>query len=175
MTVTLSSSVAAVDWVDPTEDNKDTLLQHLLLASRTSCHWEGNEYSQEGNHSYHNILTSNKTGDITGKRIAEQHNEPMHVIVYPDKSSNAFLPESTSFFNIDKENIWVTTIKKAEDSDELIIRMYDTEGRNTTVGLHSFFNIDNIQHTNIIEENPMPVSEIKVSNFGIETFSFEIK
>lgn len=175
MTVTLSSSVAAVDWIDPTSDNTDTVLQHLLLASRTSCHWEGNEYSQEGSHSYHNILTSNKTGDITGKQIAKQHNEPLHVTVFPDKSINASLPETASFFNIDKENILVTTIKKAEDTDELVIRMYDTEGENTTVNVRSFFNINNFQQTNIIEENPVPVSKLKVSKYGIETFSFKIE
>lgn len=175
MTVTLSSSVAVVDWIDPTEDNKDTVLQHLLLASRTSCHWEGNEYSQEGSHSYHNILTSNKTGDISGKQIAKQQNEPLHVTVFPDKSVNASLPETASFFNINKENIIVTTIKKAEDTDELVIRMFDTEGENSTVDLKSYFKIYNLHQTNIIEENPMPVKDLKVSKFGIETFSFKAK
>lgn len=175
MTVTLSSSVAAVDWIDPTSDNTDTVLQHLLLASRTSCHWEGNEYSQEGSHSYHNIITSNKTGEITGKKIAEQHNEPIHVIVYPDKSIKASLPETASFFNIDKENIIITTIKKAEDTDELIIRMFDSEGENSQVNLKSFFKTDKFQKTNIIEENPIPVLQLIVPSFGIETFSFKIK
>ena len=175
MTVTLSSSVAAADWIDPTSDNTDTVLQHVLLASRTSCHWEGNEYSQEGSHSYHNILTSNKTGDLTGKRMAKQHNDPIHVTVYPDKSTNASLPETASFFNIDKENIIVTTIKKAEDTDDLIIRMFDDEGKNSIVKVGSFFDITNFQQTNIIEENPVPVSELKVSKYGIETYSFKIK
>ncbi|WP_034044680.1 glycosyl hydrolase-related protein [Wocania ichthyoenteri] len=175
MTVTLSSSVAAVDWIDPTSDNSDTVLQHLLLASRTSCHWEGNEYSQEGSHSYHNILTSNKTGDVSGKQMAKQHNEPLHVTVFPDKSINAFLPETASFFNIDKENVIVSTIKKAEDTDELVIRMFDTEGENSTVDLKSYFKINNFKQTNIIEENPVPVKDLKVSKYGIETFTFKTK
>ena len=175
MAVTLSSSVAAVDWIDPTSDNTNTVLQHVLLASRTSCHWEGNEYSQEGSHSYHNILTSNKSGNNTGERIAKQHNDPIHVNVYPDKSANAFLPETVSFFNVDKENIIVTTIKKAEDTDELVVRMYDTKGENSTVKVQSFFDINNFKQTNIIEENPVPVSELKVSKYGIETFSFKAK
>ncbi len=175
MTVTLSSSVAAIDWIDPTVENNNSLLQHILLASRTSCHWEGNEYSQEGNHSYHNILTSNKTGDLTGSRIAEQQNDPIHVTVYPDKSVYASLPESVSFFDIDNENIIISTIKKAEDFDKTVIRMYDTQGESTTVGLHSFFDMDKFQQTNIIEENPQQVSKLKVSKYGIETFSFEVK
>ncbi len=175
MTVTLSSSVAAADWIDPTTDQNNTVLQHLLLASRTSCHWEGNEYSQAGSHSYKNILTSNKAGNIEGSRIAKQYNEPLYVSIFPNKSNRATLPESTSFFNIDKENVIITTIKKAEDSENLIIRMYDAEGLNTTVGLNSFFDIHKVQHTNIIEENPQPVREFNISKYAIETFSFEAK
>ena len=175
MTVTLSSSVAAIDWIDPTVDNNNSLLQHILLASRTSCHWEGNEYSQEGNHSFHNILTSNKTGDLAGSRIAEQQNDPIHVTVYPDKSVYASLPESASFFNIDKENVIVTTVKKAEDTEDLIIRMYDTNGENSQVKLSSYFTLDQFQKTNIIEEYPQPVSELKVPKYSIETFSFSAK
>ena len=97
------------------------------------------------------------------------------MVVYPDMSTKASLPESASFFNIDKKNIIVTTIKKAEDTDELVIRMFDTEGENSTVDLKSYFKINNFQHTNIIEENAVPVKELKVSKFGIETFTFKSK
>ncbi|WP_242135624.1 glycoside hydrolase family 38 N-terminal domain-containing protein [Aestuariivivens marinum] len=174
MTVTLSSSVAAIDWIDPTTENKsNTLLQHVLLASRTSCHWEGNEYSQEGNHTFQNILTSNKAGENTGERIAKQYNDPIRIVINPDKSVHATLPEHLSFFNIDADNVIVTTIKKAEDTDELVIRMYDAQGEETSVGLKSFFNIGNYKHTNIIEENPVPISGLKVPKYSIETFSFK--
>jgi len=175
MTVTMSSSVAAVDWIDPTKENKKSVLQHLLLASRTSCHWEGNEYSQEGSHSYNHILTSNKVGDIVGNRMAKQHNDPLHVVLYPSKSVHASLPESTSFFAIDKGNIIITALKKAEDVDELVLRMYDTEAIDSEVKLKSFFKIKGLQKTNIIEENRKPISKIKVPKFSIETFSFKVK
>ncbi len=175
MTITLSSSVAAADWIDPTTNHNKTVLQHLLLASRTSCHWEGNEYSQAGSHSYKNILTSNKAGNMEGSRIAKQYNEPLHVSIFPNKSSRATLPESTSFFNIDNKNIIVTTIKKAEDTEDLIIRMYDAEGKSSKVDLNSFFDIDKVKQTNIIEENPQLVKELNVSKYAIETFSFEAK
>ena len=85
------------------------------------------------------------------------------------------MPETVSFFNIDNENIIITTIKKAEDTDELVIRMFDTEGENSKVNLKSFFKTDKFQKTNIIEENPIPVNDLDVSKFGIETFSFKIK
>lgn len=174
ISVILSSSVAAADWIDPTTHKKGkAVLQHILLASRTSCHWEGNEYSQAGNHDFHNVFTSYKAGSIKGRQIAKQENEPINVVVYPDMSTKASLPESASFFNIDKDNIIVTTIKKAEDTDALVIRMFDTEGEYSTVELKSYFKINNFQHTNIIEENPKPVKDLKVFKFGIETFTFK--
>lgn len=176
ISITLSSSVSAADWIDPTEHSSGkAVLQNLLLASRTSCHWEGNEYSQAGNHDYFNVLTSNKAGSIQGQKIAKQKNEPLHAVVYPIQANNANLPEINSFFSIDKENIIVTTIKKAEDSEDLVIRMYDVAGKDETVTLDSYFDINKLQHTNIIEEDPVPVSELKVSKYAIETFSFKAK
>ncbi|MGB8317686.1 MAG: glycoside hydrolase family 38 C-terminal domain-containing protein, partial [Ignavibacteriaceae bacterium] len=57
--VTLTSSVAVADYIDPTDSlDKNTLLQPLLLASRRSCHWQGNEYLQTGDHHFEFSLTS---------------------------------------------------------------------------------------------------------------------
>ena len=177
ITVTLSSSVAAADWIDPTSHSEGkVVLQHLLLASRTSCHWEGNEYSQAGNHDFHNVFTSNKAGSISGRLIAEQENEPISIIVYPETSTKSFLPESLSFFSINTENVMITTIKKAEDSEDIIARMYNVKNSNERVNISSYFDISSYKHTNIIEENPKPVSpELKVGKYAIETFSFKAK
>ena len=61
-----------------------------------------------------------------------------------------------------------------EDSDNLVIRMYNVQGIDTQVKLNSYFTTDNLQQTNIIEENPQPVSTMNVSKYGIETFSFDV-
>ena len=176
ISVTLSSSVAAADWVDPTalESNK-AVLQNILLASRTSCHWQGNEYSQAGNHYYQNVFTSNKANTIEGQKIAKQKNEPIQVVVYPDNIVGASLPETASFFSIDAEDVMVTTIKKAEDTEDMIVRMYNTKDSNEQVNISSFFKLKDFKQTNIIEENPTAVSpQLKVGKYAIETFSIEV-
>lgn len=176
VSVTLSSSVAAADWIDPTAHNPNkTILQHILLASRTSCHWEGNEYSQAGNHDFHNVFTSNKAGSIVGQRIAKQENEPISVVVYPETSTKSFLPESLSFFSIDTEDVIITTLKKAEDSEDIITRMYNVGEGTEKVNVSSYFNIESYKQTNIIEENPTAVApELKVGGYAIETFSLDV-
>ncbi len=107
--------------------------------------------------------------------IAKQHNEPIHVVVNPEKSVNATLSEKLSFFSVDKENVIVTAIKKAEDSEDFVIRMYDSEGQQTNVQLKSFFDIGAINKTNIIEENPVPVAKIVIPKYSIETFSLDLR
>lgn len=176
ISITLSSSVAAADWIDPTEHVAGkAVLQNLLLASRTSCHWEGNEYSQAGNHDFYNVMTSNMAGSIQGQKIAKQKNEPLHVIVHPDTSIKSYLPESLSFFSIDNEDVIISAIKKAEDTEEIITRMYNVKDSNAKVNVSSYFDIKTYKQTNIIEEDPKPVSsQLKVGKYAIETFSLDI-
>ena len=174
MRIVMSSSVAAFDWIDPTKENEHPLLQHILLASRKSCHWEGNEYSQAGNHSYRYMLTSNSIDEVTGDRLAKQHNDPIKIIFNPEKSSLANLPESMSFINLDNENVIISAVKKAEDNDKLVIRLYDTKGAMNNVNLISWKQVDQLYQSNIIENNPKPVSEIMVPKYSIETFMLDL-
>ena len=172
VSVTLSSSVAAADWIDPTGQNKGRpLLQHLLLASRVSCHGEGNEYSQAGHHDFQHVLTSSPAGSLEGQRVAKQKNEPLQPIIYPDRSVRASLPEKLSFFSVDAENVMVSAIKRAEDSDHVILRMYELEGTATDTRVGSFFKIGAFERTNIIEEYPQPAGPgLKLGKYAIETF-----
>lgn len=173
--ITVSSSVAAADWINPAQEGDADLLQHVLLASRTSCHWEGNEYSQAGNHAYSHVLTSSKAGEIDGARISKQFNEPIKVIVNPEKSLKAGLAENMEFFSIDRDNVLITTIKKAEEGEGIVARMYDAEGEESTVRLTSYFDLGTMHHTNIIEEYPEIEDKIEILPFGIETYQFDLK
>ena len=59
--VTISSDVAAFDWVNPTDnDSEEIVLQPILLATRRSCNGssDANWYLQRGNHHFNFSLTS---------------------------------------------------------------------------------------------------------------------
>jgi alpha-mannosidase len=173
MCITLSSSVAAADWINPAQEGDADLLQHVLLASRRSCHMAGNEYSQAGNHAYSHVLTSSKAGEIVGSRISKQFNDPLKVVVNPEKSVKASLEEEIEFFSIDRENVIVTAIKKAEEGEGIVLRMYDSEGQDSEVQVESYFKLNNLLHTNLIEEQGKPAEKIEISPFGIETYLVE--
>ncbi|MFZ1290461.1 MAG: glycoside hydrolase family 38 C-terminal domain-containing protein [Melioribacteraceae bacterium] len=151
--VTLSSCVAVADYIDPTDlESNKTILQPILLASRKSCHELGNEYLQTGDHHYSFSLTSHKTGWENGFNFGKQANEKLLVVVNPKQFINANLPEEKSFFSTDKENIIVSAIKKCEDDESVIVRLYDILGKDTNAKFKSYLEINRAISTNLIEE-----------------------
>ncbi len=150
--VTLSTSTAVADYIDPTGLTEETLLlQPILLASRRSCHGKGNEYLQTGNHYFHFSLTSHKPGCENGYKFGRKSNEKLLVVVDPKSGQVQNLPEEISFFSVDAANISISTIKKAEDNNEVIVRMFETGIENTEVNLDSWFKITKAEKTNMLE------------------------
>ncbi|MEN8117991.1 MAG: glycoside hydrolase family 38 C-terminal domain-containing protein, partial [Bacteroidota bacterium] len=163
--VTMSSSVVAADWIDPTDTPVDNqILQPILLASRKSCHWEGNEYLQTGNHYFTFSITSHKPGWENGAEFGRAANEKL-IAVWADNSySNASLPETKSFFSVDQKNVLVSTIKKAEDSNEIVVRIAELEGKDKVITFNHFKKIKRAILTNLIEDQ---IKDLNVNNGGL--------
>jgi len=175
--VTLSSSVAVADWIDPTTNPlKNQVLQPILLASRKSCHWEGNDYLQTGDHTFRFSFTSHSSGWINGNTFGREANEQLLPVWADHRLTTASLPESLSFFSTDQEQVLIATIKKSEDIDEPVLRLVDLEGKDKEVKLQCFKKIDKAAQTNLIENEakPLPVNgnslSIHLGHHSIETF-----
>jgi alpha-mannosidase len=164
--VTLSSSVVAMDYVDPTGKNlKGTILQPILLASRRSCHGEGNDYHQTGHHEFSFSISSHLTGWHNGVHFGKESNEPLFAVVAPEKYANAQLEERQSFLKVDQENIIITAMKKAENEDGVVIRFYNLSESDSEVSL-SFWQIFNAAFdTNLIEEEE---KKLKLNNKSLK-------
>lgn len=175
--ITLSSSVAVADYIDPTDKGiRKPVLQPLLLASRRSCHGEGNEYLQAGDHHFSFSLTSHHPDWKNGYKFGRQSNEKLFVVFDPPASENETLPEEISFFSVDRENAIISTIKKCEDDNSLIVRVYESEGKEGSSNLTSHFNLKKAFKTNIIEEEGVEIStninhlNLDIGKHAIETF-----
>ncbi|MEW5977407.1 MAG: discoidin domain-containing protein [Acidobacteriota bacterium] len=180
--VTISTSVAVFDYLDPTSNPADyPVLQPLLLASRKSCHGEGNWYLQPGNHYYQFSITSHAPGWENGYRFALRANHPLLPQVGIAPVAGASLPEEQSFFDISPSRVLVSTIKKAEDDDSVVVRLYDIEGRDSEVRLQSFAPWISGEWTNIIEEEGKPLRtsgnsfDLKIGHHAIETVKLQLK
>ncbi len=64
------------------------------------------------------------------------------------------LPPSASMLHSDCDNVMIETVKKAEDSDDLIVRLYETHGCDVKARLHFNFDVDSVQLADMMEENP---------------------
>ncbi|MFC2123582.1 glycosyl hydrolase-related protein [Bacteroidota bacterium] len=151
--VTMSSSVAVADYIDPTDSpSENTILQPILFASRRSCHGLGPEYLQTGNHHFFNSITSHAPGKTISAQFGKEVNEPLFAVVNPQMYQSASLPEKMGFFSIDKNTAIISTIKKCEDDESIIIRVYDLSGEDSDIRISSFTDIESMIPTNIIEE-----------------------
>jgi alpha-mannosidase len=179
--MTLTTSAAVCDFKDPTPlPVPYPVLQPILLASRRSCHGEGNWYLQEGDHSYRFSMTSHRPGWRNGYQQGIQPNHPLIALVNPVSRTGASLPESMGFVSLSAANVLVSTLKKAEDDDNVVLRVYDIEGRDAEAALDLFSPVRAAEKVNIIEEEGTALRSrktgllLKVGHHAIETFKLVI-
>ena len=180
--LTVSSDVAVFDWIDPTDNPVDyVILQPILLASRKSCHGWGNYYLQPGNHYYRFSLYTHTEDWRNGYRQGTQSRQPLQVVVSDTRRTPGFLPEQQSFGTLAGKGAVVSTIKKCEDDDSVILRYYNIEGNDEETTFNLFKNIESVNHTNMIEEEPATIKSAgkgfsyKLGHHAIETFKIEVK
>ena len=150
--VTFSTSVAVNDYKDPTDDPVPyPVLQPVLLASRRSCHGEGNWYLQEGDHHYRFSLTSHAAGWRNGYRAGIAANAPLFAVAAAS-GPKADLPDSKSFLPFTAPNLGLAAMKKAETDDAVIVRVYDIEGKDGETEIRLPVPVEEAVRTNIIEE-----------------------
>jgi alpha-mannosidase len=180
--VTLSSSTAVADFIDPTGlVSETTLLQPIMLASRKSCHKEGNDYLQTGNHYFNFSLSSHEPGWINGYKFGRQANEKLLVIVDPQQGKATAIPEELSFFSVNSSNVAISTIKKAEDNGNTVIRLFEIGKGETPVNLSSWFSIVKAEKTDMLEYNGKAIESnrntvlMNLGSHAIETIKLELK
>jgi alpha-mannosidase len=179
--ITISSDVAVFDWIDPTSNPAGyTILQPVLLASRKSCHGEGNYYLQPGDHNYTFSLYSYSGDWKNGYRYGTQSNQPLKAVA-AKKSNNGNMPETMSFISVENKNLILSTVKKCEDDDNVIVRCYDIEGNDSDAKINFTTPFQRAELTNMIEEEGklIPGSGnnlgLRVGHNSIETIKLFVK
>jgi alpha-mannosidase len=74
-------------------------------------------------------------------------------------NSHATRPEEESFFSVDSPGIIVTGIKQSEEGNELIVRLSEIEGKETTVNLKVPVSVSSARRLNLIE---FPLANVSV-------------
>ncbi|MGV8096354.1 MAG: alpha-mannosidase [Mangrovibacterium sp.] len=84
----------------------------------------------------------------------EDFNIPVYAAEPPSLAlvkAHATRPEEASFFSVDAPGVVMTGIKKAEDGNELIVRLAETEGKETTVNLRLPVHASVVRRLNLVE------------------------
>lgn len=77
-----------------------------------------------------------------------------------------------SFCRLDVEHIAIDCVKKAEASDEIIIRVHEYEGKRGKAVLKTGFDVESWQETNLMEDG---IGEVKKGSIAFTIKPYEIK
>ncbi|MHB9035491.1 MAG: alpha-mannosidase [Armatimonadota bacterium] len=136
------SEIPALRWVDLSNDEHGVTLANdckngfsaggnTLRASLIRSTYDPDAYPEMGRHDIHFTLVphSGPCDSAAAIRAAECLNLPMSVA--GTGVHGGLLPTSKSFAEVLTPNVVLASLKKAEDSDALIVRVYEVEGKDT--------------------------------------------
>ena len=136
-----------------------------------------------GEHWAHLAILSHP-GDWKSAKVyksAYEYNTP--AVVYRTSSHNGALPKEASLFSLESESAYIAQIKKAEDDGDIVVRIVEGEGRDTsaTLKVNPMFKIKSAVETDLLELNPKPLNagegslSIPVGHFEIKTIKLGLK
>lgn len=179
--------VCAHKWVDLSEgdygvsmmndckyghDIKDGVMRLTLLKS-------GIEPNKEADKEEHRFLYSiyPHNGDwkiAKTVQMAYELNVPLYSKV--EEPHAGPLPKSMSAVRVDRDNVILETMKKAEDSDDIIIRLYECHNKRSDVNITFFRELVEVHECNLMEKElgTVPVNRgefsFRIKPYEIKTF-----
>ena len=105
-------------------------------------------------------------------RKAYEFNYPTVPIIEPSHEGD--LPKVFSFFSAEPEDIILTVIKKAEDSKDVLLRFYETSGKDTTAVIRLAETFGGASETDLME-NEISILPFQGKVIELPTSKHEIK
>lgn len=178
--------VCAHKWADLSEGDYGVSLmndckygyscdENVLSLSLLKAATDPNPVADRGHHVFTYSLFPHEGDFRAAGTIKEAFLLNMPLEVRKVNAKDGILPDTHSLVSCDKENIVVETIKKAEDSDAIIIRLHDVWNCRTKVTLTFGFDFKDAYICNLMEENDIPIAHsgrsitLEVKNFEIVT------
>ncbi|RME59874.1 MAG: alpha-mannosidase, partial [Caldilineae bacterium] len=155
---------AAQKWVDLSEgdygvsvlndckyghDIKDNVIRISLLRSPTMPDPE----ADQGEHRFAYSLLPH-AGSWGADTVAGAYalNDPL-IVFAPTDGQSEVASQLGPFLSVDRENVVIETVKRAEDGEGVIVRLYECQRRRGPVTLRAGFPVRAAWRTNLLEEN----------------------
>ena len=177
--------VPALHWADLSDDKHGLSLLNdckygydakgnvLRLSLLRSPVWP-DPHADEGVHEFtYSLYAHGGTWkDALSVRRGYELNYPL--LARQEEKHAGSLPEQHSLLTIAGDNVVLTAVKKAEDSNALILRYYEWAGQESDVQLHPSAEIAGAEETDLMERPLHPLSVAK-GEVAVHTKPFEIK
>jgi alpha-mannosidase len=147
----------------------NTLRLSLLRAPKSP-----DAHADMGEHHFRYALYPHAHGPQLGRVVPEAaaFNQPLRVF------ATAAEPQSKSFLQLDNPAVVLDTVKKAEDSNEIIVRLYESQGAHQTATLTVPNSINKATKINLLETEEKPLragkKQIKFSMRPFEVLSLKL-
>jgi len=173
--------VPAQKWVDLSEggygvslmndckyghDVHDNVLRISLLRSPVSP----DPHADEGDHEFTYSLHPHKGDWREGGTVQSAYELNCPLLAVATEPAKGSLPESASFVVTDSDHVVIDTIKKAEDSDDIIVRLYEAYGQRGNVNLTFISQPLKVSECNLMEEECSNQALSKTDKKGISLY-----
>ena len=177
--------VPAVHWADLSDakhgfsllndckygyDAKGNVLRLSLLRSPE---WP-DPHADEGHHEFTYALYPHAGNWREAHTVQQGYELNYPLLTIAVANHQGLLPASHSFLSLEGENVVLTALKKAEESDDLIVRFYEWAGKEADVRLHFSSGIESASETNLIEDLGGPLA-VQGASVTVHTKPYEIK
>jgi alpha-mannosidase len=131
-------------------------------------------YTDQADHIFTYALLPHQGDHIAGGviRAGYELNVPLRVLAEGVGGGDG--PISASFVEVDAPNVIIEAVKKAEDGDDIIVRLYESEHKAARACLRFGFPIRAAAEVNLMEEAPAPLS-VRANGVTLDFRPFEIK
>ena len=119
-------------------------------------------------------------GDWRKSEAYKHGQEYCHQPLCTQTNSKGNLPSEFSFLKISPNNLILSALKKAEDSDEVILRFFETKGEETTAEIELFRDIERATVSDLLEREEYELKpnhnrlRLKVKPFEIVTLKIRL-
>ena len=140
--------------------------------------------SQSGEESFHYSITSckGKVMSSAADRFAKECLNSFASMPVCKNPKGSLPQEKWSFFSLDKKNVTLLAVKKADDGKGIIIRLREIEGKDTALNItFPYVSVRKAALATITEEKIKPVRvggktiKVQIRKFGIVTLRVDIK
>jgi alpha-mannosidase len=130
-----------------------------------------------GRHKFRYALLPHTDTPVNAGVIEEGYSFNSPLLIYPTQAEL----QSKSFFKVTGGSLFLDTVKKAEDSDAIILRLYEAHGKRGVCRIESHLPVSGATQCNILELDESPLEwngdgvDISYSPFQLLTLKLNLR